>query len=242
MQAVKNKSLKEGIRAALNKEKVAKGVFIGFAAFSIIAVFAIILYIFLASLPAFKDIGFFNFIFGTEWYASAGKFGILPMILTSTVLTLISVALGGTLAVFTAVYMVYYCPKRLKGIYVQVINLLSGIPSLIFGYFGLVMLKPAFEKAFGLGSSSGLLLSSVILAIMILPTVTSLVKNSLESVPMNYYEGALALGCTKNQTVFKVCLPAAKNGVIAAFVLGIGRAVGETMAVQLLLGDRKSVV
>ncbi|MBO5328176.1 MAG: phosphate ABC transporter permease PstA [Clostridia bacterium] len=238
MQAVKNKSLKEGIRAALNKEKVAKGVFIGFAAFSIIAVFAIILYIFLASLPAFKDIGFFNFIFGTEWYASAGKFGILPMILTSTVLTLISVALGGTLAVFTAVYMVYYCPKRLKGIYVQVINLLSGIPSLIFGYFGLVMLKPAFEKAFGLGSSSGLLLSSVILAIMILPTVTSLVKNSLESVPMNYYEGALALGCTKNQTVFKVCLPAAKNGVIAAFVLGIGRAVGETMAVQLLLGNQ----
>lgn len=212
--------------------------FAGFAAFSIIAVFAIIIYVLLASMPAFKEIGFFNFIFGDEWYASAGKFGILPMILTSFVLTLASVALGGTLAIFTAVFMVYYCPKRLKGVYVQIINLLSGIPSLIYGYFGLVVLKPAFENLFKVGSASGLFLSAIILSIMILPTVTSLVKNSLESVPMNYYEGALALGCTKNQAVFKVCLPAAKNGIIAALILGIGRAVGETMAVQLLLGNQ----
>lgn len=221
-----------------SKEKVAKVVFAGFAAFSIIAVFAIIIYVLLASMPAFKEIGFFNFIFGDEWYASAGKFGILPMILTSFVLTLASVALGGTLAIFTAVFMVYYCPKRLKGVYVQIINLLSGIPSLIYGYFGLVVLKPAFENLFKVGSASGLFLSAIILSIMILPTVTSLVKNSLESVPMNYYEGALALGCTKNQAVFKVCLPAAKNGIIAALILGIGRAVGETMAVQLLLGNQ----
>lgn len=212
--------------------------FAGFAAFSIIAVFAIIIYVLLASMPAFKEIGFFNFIFGDEWYASAGKFGILPMILTSFVLTLASVALGGTLAIFTAVFMVYYCPKRLKGVYVQIINLLSGIPSIIYGYFGLVVLKPAFENLFKVGSASGLFLSAIILSIMILPTVTSLVKNSLESVPMNYYEGALALGCTKNQAVFKVCLPAAKNGIIAALILGIGRAVGETMAVQLLLGNQ----
>ena len=159
------------------------------------------------------------------------------MIVSSLVLTVLSVILGGVLAIFTAVYMVYYCPIWMKKIYEQIINLLAGIPSLIFGYFGLVALKPVLDDLFNVGSSLGLLLSTLVLSIMILPTITSLVKNSLENVPMHYYEGALALGCTKNQAVWKVCLPAAKNGVIAALILGIGRAVGETMAVQLLLGN-----
>ena len=159
------------------------------------------------------------------------------MIVSSLVLTVLSVLLGGILAIFTAVYMVYYCPIWMKKIYEQIINLLAGIPSLIFGYFGLVALKPVLDDLFNVGSSLGLLLSTLVLSIMILPTITSLVKNSLENVPMHYYEGALALGCTKNQAVWKVCLPAAKNGIIAALILGIGRAVGETMAVQLLLGQ-----
>ena len=159
------------------------------------------------------------------------------MIVSSLVLTVLSVLLGGILAIFTAVYMVYYCPIWMKKIYEQIINLLAGIPSLIFGYFGLVALKPVLDDLFNVGSSLGLLLSTLVLSIMILPTITSLVKNSLENVPMHYYEGALALGCTKNQAVWKVCLPAAKNGIIAALILGIGRAVGETMAVQLLLGN-----
>ena len=200
--------------------------------------FPIVFYLLYASIPAFREIGFFKFIFGSTWSASHKTFGILPMILTSMVLTAASVFFGGVFAVFTAVFIVYYCPRFLKKIYMQIINLLAGIPSLVYGYFGLVLLKPAMEKVFGVGSASGLLLSTAVLSIMILPTITSLVRNSLENVPMHYYEGALALGCTKNQSVWKVCLPAAKNGIIAAVILGIGRAVGETMAVQLLLGNQ----
>ena len=229
---------KDSFAEAFRKENIARAVFFALAAFSVLAVFAIVFYLLYASIPAFREIGFFRFIFGSTWSASHNRFGILPMIVTSIVLTAASVALGGTFAIFTAVFIVYYCPRFLKKIYVQIINLLAGIPSLVYGYFGLVLLKPLMEKTFGVGSASGLLLSTVILSIMILPTITSLVKNSLENVPMHYYEGALALGCTKNQSVWKVCLPAAKNGIIAALILGIGRAVGETMAVQLLLGNQ----
>lgn len=232
---------KESFANAFTKENVAKAVFIASAAFSILAVFAIIFYIFYASFPAFRQIGFFNFVFGSKWFynsndPSASVYGILPMIATSFVLTFGSVALGGALAVFTAVFMVYYCPDWLKQLYTQVINLLAGIPSLVYGYFGLVFLKPLMQDLFGVVSASGLLLSTLVLSIMILPTVTSITRNSLESVPMHYYEGALALGCTKNQAVWKTCLPAARNGIISALILGIGRAIGETMAVQLLLG------
>lgn len=227
---------KTDIKEKFNRENIAKAVFFAFAAFSILAVFAIVFYILYASLPAFREIGFFHFIFGGEWYASNNVFGVFPMIVTSLVLTVCSALLGGTLAIFTAVFMVYYCPKWLKGIYTQLINLLAGIPSIIYGYFGLMLLKPLLESTFHVGSGSGLLLSTLILSVMILPTITSIAKNSLESVPMHYYEGSLALGNTKNQTVFKVMLPAAKNGIFAALILGVGRAVGETMAVQMLLG------
>ncbi|MCD8286981.1 MAG: phosphate ABC transporter permease PstA [Clostridia bacterium] len=219
-----------------NKESVAKGIFIFFAAFSIIAVLAIVIYILAASIPAFRETGFFHFIFGAQWDASTNTFGVFAMIVTTLVLTACSVVLGGILAVFMAVFIVYYCPKKLKGVFSQIINLLAGIPSIIFGYFGLELVKPALENMFGTLSGSGLLLSTLILSIMILPTIASITRNSLESVPMHYYEGALALGCTKNQAVFRVMLPAAKNGILAAMILGIGRAVGETMAVQFLLG------
>lgn len=229
---------KDGFAEIFKKENIARAVFFALAAFSVFAVFAIVFYLLYASIPAFREIGFFKFIFGSTWSASHKTFGILPMILTSMVLTAASVFFGGVFAVFTAVFIVYYCPRFLKKIYMQIINLLAGIPSLVYGYFGLVLLKPLMEKVFGVGSASGLLLSTAVLSIMILPTITSLVRNSLENVPMHYYEGALALGCTKNQSVWKVCLPAAKNGIIAAVILGIGRAVGETMAVQLLLGNQ----
>ena len=223
-------------RAIFTKDNIARAVFFALAAFSVIAVIGIVFYVLYASIPAFHEIGFFKFIFGDTWLASENAFGILKMICVSLVLTLCSVALGGFLGIFTAVFMVFYCPKPLKKVFVQVINLLAGIPSLVFGYFGLLLIKPLFERM-GVTSATGLLLSTLILSLMIVPTICSLVKNSLENVPMHYYEGALALGCSKNQAVFKVLLPAAKNGVIAALVLGVGRAVGETMAVQLLLGN-----
>lgn len=223
-------------RKSFNRENIAKAVFIAFAAFSILAVVTIVLYILYASIPAFGEVGFFKFIFGAEWRVSDGVYGIFPMIITSLTLTVFAVALGGTLAIFTATFIVYYCPKRLKKIYTQLINLLAGIPSLVYGYFGLTLLKPLMQDTFGVISASGVLLSGLVLSIMILPTVCSVARNSLENVPMHYYEGALALGCTNNQAVWKTCLPAAKNGIISALILGIGRAIGETMAVQMLLG------
>ncbi|MGN0817450.1 MAG: phosphate ABC transporter permease PstA [Candidatus Coproplasma sp.] len=237
---------KENLAEIFNKENIARAVFIAFAAFSILAVFAIVFFVLYESVPALREIGFFHFLFGDVWQptlvdkgelAASDGFGILPMIVTSLVLTVCSVALGGTLAIFTAVFIVYYCPKCLKGAFTQVINLLAGIPSIVYGFFGLVLVKTLFENWFGVTNGKGLLLSTVILSIMILPTITSIARNSLENVPMHYYEGSLALGNTKNQTVWKVCVPAAKNGIISAVILGIGRAVGETMAVQLLLGN-----
>ncbi|MGN0823911.1 MAG: phosphate ABC transporter permease PstA [Candidatus Coproplasma sp.] len=232
---------KEKIADVFTKENIARATFIAFAAFSILAVLAIIVFVLIESVPAFREIGFLKFIFTDKWQVDHENpensvFGIFPMILTSLVLTLFAVGLGGTLAVFTAVFMVYYCPKWLKKIYTQIVNLLAGIPSLVYGFFGLELLDPLLQKTFGVISSSGILLAGLVLSIMILPTVTSVTKNSLENVPMHYYEGALALGCTKNQAVWKTCVPAAKNGIIAAVILGIGRAIGETMAVQLLLG------
>lgn len=227
----------------MTKEKVFKGIFIAFAAFSILAVFAIVFFLLWQSIPAFRQIGFFKFLFGTTWsptndgLAVSERFGILPMILGSVVLTTTSVLLGGTLAIFTAVFVVYYCPKRLKPVFNQLINLLAGIPSIVYGYFGLTFLMPLLVQIFGVPQGYGLVSSTLILSVMLVPTIASITKNSLEAVPMNYYEGALALGCTKNQTVFKVCLPAAKNGILAAIILGVGRAVGETMAVQFLVGS-----
>ena len=208
------------------------------AAFSVLAVFTIIGYLLYASVPAFKSVGFFKFIFGSEWTAKNGVFGIWRMIVGTFVLTLCAVALGGTLAIFTAVWLVFYCPKKLKKIYTQIVNLLAGIPSIVYGLFGYKFLMPMLVDIFHPANAGfGLLACTLILSVMILPTITSVTKNSLEAVPMHYYEGALALGCSKNQAVWKVLLPAAKSGVISAVILGIGRAVGETMAVQMIVGN-----
>lgn len=231
---------KDKFAAAFTKENIAKGVFIAFAAFSILAVFAIVFFILYQSIPVFRQTGFFRFIFSSTWDPDNEVFGVLPMIVTSIVLTVCSVVIGGLLAVFTAVFIVYYCPKWLKKIYVQMVDLLAGIPSIVYGYFGLQLLKPLFQDWFNVETGFGLFLSTVVLSVMIIPTIASITKNSLEAVPMQYYEGSLALGNTKNQTVFKVMLPAARNGIVAAMILGIGRAVGETMAVQFLLGGSVS--
>ena len=221
-----------------SKENIAKAIFIALAAFSILAVFTIIGYLLYASIPAFRDIGFFKFIFGSEWSAKSETFGIWRMIVGTFFLTVCAVLLGGTLAVFTAIWLVFYCPKRLKKIYTQIVNLLAGIPSIVYGLFGYKFLMPLLVDIFHPNNAGfGLLACTLILSVMILPTITSITKNSLEAVPMHYYEGALALGCSKNQAVWKVLLPAAKSGIISAIILGIGRAIGETMAVQMIVGN-----
>lgn len=221
-----------------SNENIAKAIFIALAAFSILAVFTIIGYLLYASIPAFRDIGFFKFIFGSEWSAKSETFGIWRMIVGTFFLTVCAVLLGGTLAVFTAIWLVFYCPKRLKKIYTQIVNLLAGIPSIVYGLFGYKFLMPLLVDIFHPNNAGfGLLACTLILSVMILPTITSITKNSLEAVPMHYYEGALALGCSKNQAVWKVLLPAAKSGIISAIILGIGRAIGETMAVQMIVGN-----
>lgn len=160
------------------------------------------------------------------------------MIVGTFVLTACATVLGGSLAIFTAVWLTFYCPKKLKKIYTQIVNLLAGIPSIVYGLFGYKFLMPALVKVFHPSNAGfGLLACTIILSVMILPTIASVTKNSLESVPMHYYEGALSLGCSKNQAVWKVLLPAAKSGVIAAVILGVGRAIGETMAVQMIVGN-----
>ncbi len=230
--------IKEKFANAFGKEKIARGAFAALAAFSILAVFMIVGYLLYASVPALRDIGFFKFIFGSEWSAKSEVFGIRKMIVGTFVLTLCAVAVGGTFAVFTAVWLVFYCPKKLKKIYTQFINLLAGIPSIVYGLFGYKFVMPLLVDVFRPDNAGfGLLACTVILSVMIMPTIASVTKNSLESVPMQYYEGALALGCTKNQAVWKAVLPAAKSGIISAVILGIGRAVGETMAVQMIVGN-----
>lgn len=221
-----------------NKEIVAKGVFVALAAFSVIAVFTIVGYLLAASIPAFRLTGVIKFVFGSEWSAKNEIFGIWRMIAGTFVLTACATAVGGSLAVFTAVWLTFYCPKKLKKIYTQIVNLLAGIPSIVYGLFGYKFLMPALVGFFHPANAGfGLLACTIILSVMILPTIASVTKNSLESLPMHYYEGALSLGCSKNQAVWKVLLPAAKSGVIAAVILGVGRAIGETMAVQMIVGN-----
>lgn len=221
-----------------DKEIVAKGAFVALAAFSVVAVFTIVGYLLAASIPAFRLTGVIKFVFGAEWSAKNEVFGIWRMIVGTFVLTACATVLGGSLAIFTAVWLTFYCPKKLKKIYTQIVNLLAGIPSIVYGLFGYKFLMPALVKVFHPSNAGfGLLACTIILSVMILPTVASVTKNSLESVPMHYYEGVLSLGCSKNQAVWKVLLPAAKSGVIAAVILGVGRAIGETMAVQMIVGN-----
>lgn len=221
-----------------DKEIVAKGAFVALAAFSVVAVFTIVGYLLAASIPAFRLTGIIKFVFGAEWPAKNEVFGIWRMIVGTFVLTACATVLGGSLAILTAVWLTFYCPKKLKKIYTQIVNLLAGIPSIVYGLFGYKFLMPALVKVFHPSNAGfGLLACTIILSVMILPTIASVTKNSLESVPMHYYEGALSLGCSKNQAVWKVLLPAAKSGVIAAVILGVGRAIGETMAVQMIVGN-----
>lgn len=230
--------VKDKIAVAFEKENLARAAFVALATFSVVAVFTIIGYLFYASIPALKNTGVFAFIFGTKWSAKTGVFGIWRMIVGTFTLTVCAVLLGGTLAVFTAIWLVFYCPKKIKKFYTQVINLLAGIPSIVYGLFGYKFLMPLLVDIFHPNNAGfGLLACTLVLSVMILPTITSIAKNSLESVPMHYYEGALALGSSKNQAVWKVLFPAAKSGIISAIILGIGRAVGETMAVQMIVGN-----
>ena len=164
-------------------------------------------------------------------------YGILPMIVGTLCATAGALLVGGTIGYLTAIFLAKFCPKKIKGILSQVVNLLAGIPSVIFGFFGMRVLSPFLGIFTSNGSGSGIFLVSIVLGIMILPTVVSLSKNAIEAVPDAYYEGARALGASHEQAVFKVVVPAGRSGVLASLILGVGRAMGETMAVVMVAGN-----
>ena len=227
------------------KEKIGKAVFAAAAIVCTVATIAIFAFLIYKSIPAFGKLGVFRFMFGDKWspdrldtYDSplSGTYGIFTMIVGTLTATVGALLVGGILGYFTAVFLAFYCPKRIKRVLGTVINLLAGIPSVVYGFFGIVFLLPILSK-FAPNDGSGLFATSLILGIMILPTVVSLSHTALEAVPRYYYEGSVAMGATHSETVFCIMSPAAKSGITASLVLGIGRALGETMAVVMVAGN-----
>lgn len=206
------------------------------ACMSILAVLTICVYLFASGIPAIAKIGVGDFLFGTKWKPSSGFFGILPMIVGSILVTGIAILIGVPLGVLCAVFMSHYCPKGLYRFVKPAINLLAGIPSIVYGFFGLVVIVPLMKNLFGSGKS--ILTAGILLGIMILPTIIKTSETSLNAVPKSYYEGSLALGATHERSVFFASLPAAKSGILAAIILGVGRAIGETMAVVMVAGNQ----
>lgn len=221
------------------KENAFKNVALISACASILAVIVICLFIFSRGLPTIKEIGIKNFILGTKWSptSSPPSFGILPFIVSSFYVTLGAILIGVPTGLFTAVFMAKYCPKKLHSTFTAGINLMAGIPSIIYGFFGLTLVVPLIAK-FISGNGLTMLAAIIILGIMILPTVISLSQAAINSVDESYYEGAIGLGATKERAIFTVVLPAAKSGILSAIILGMGRAIGETMAVILVAGGQ----
>ena len=218
------------------KEKLMKTVFLLCACISIIAVIIICLFIFANGVPAVGEIGFFDFIFGTHWKPSSGEFGIFPMIVASVYVTGGAIIIGVPIGLLTAVFLAKYCPKKLYKVIKPLINLLASIPSIVYGFFCLVVVVPIIQELTNT-SGKGILTASILLGIMILPTIINTSESSIRAVPDMYYEGALALGATKERSIFKTVIPAAKSGIMSGIILGIGRAIGETMAVVMIAGN-----
>lgn len=219
------------------KEKGMKIVFLIAACTSVLAVLLICIFLFANGLPTIAQIGPLKFLFGQEWKPSNDKFGILPMIVASIYVTGGAILVGVPIAVLTSVFMARYCPKRIYGVLKSGIELMAGIPSIVYGFFGLVLIVPLIRDVFG-GPGASMLAAIILLGIMILPTIVGVTEAAIRGVPESYYEGSLALGATKERSIYAVMLPAAKSGILAGIVLGIGRAIGETMAVVMIAGNQ----
>lgn len=218
------------------KEKVMEIVFLLTACVSILAVALICIFLFANGLPAMSKIGLKDFLLGREWKPGNNIFGIFPMILGSIYVTAGAVIVGVPIGLFTAIFLAWYCPKKLYKIIKPAVELLAGIPSVVYGFFGMVVIVPVVRTYFGGGSS--ILSASILLGIMILPTIITVSETSIRAVPKSYYEGSLALGATHERSIFAAVLPAAKSGVTAGIILGVGRAIGETMAVIMVAGNQ----
>lgn len=219
------------------KEKLWEIIFLIAAGFSILAVLLICLFLFANGIPAMHKIGLTNFMFGTKWRPGNDLYGIFPMIAGSLYVTAGAILAGVPVGLMTAIFLSKFCPKWLHKMLKPAIDLLAGIPSVVYGFFGLMVIVPFVRNVFG-GNGSSILTASLLLGMMILPTIISVSETALNAVPQSYYEGSRALGATHERSVFLTMLPAAKSGIMAGIILGIGRAIGETMAVIMVAGNQ----
>ena len=207
------------------------------ACVSIFAVVLICVFLFANGIPAIGKIGVFKFLLGTKWKPGNDIYGILPMILGSLYVTAGAIIIGVPIGLLTAVFLAKFCPKGLYKILKPATELMAGVPSVVYGFFGLVVLVPLVQNIFGVAGNT-MLTASVLLGIMILPTIIGVSESAIRAVPASYYEGSLALGASHERSVFFATLPAARSGILAGVVLGIGRAIGETMAVVMVAGNK----
>ncbi len=217
------------------KEKVMHGVFLLAAVTSIVSLVLIVIFIFTNGLPMMFEYGLFDFIFGRTWNRTT--FGLLPMITGSIVVTIGAVLIGVPIGVFTAIFMAEFCPEKLYAFLKPAVNLMAGIPSILYGFFALRIIVPRIRFFFG-GPGNSMLAAILLLAIMILPTVISLSESAIRAVPRSYFSGSIALGATPERSIFQILVPAAKSGIFSSIVLGVGRAIGETMAVVMVAGNQ----
>lgn len=219
------------------KEVLMKILFLLCACISILAVAVICIFIFANGVPAIGKIGFTDFIFGTHWRPNSGEFGIFPMIVASIYVTAGAIVIGVPIGILTAVFLACYCPKKIYKVIKPLINLLASIPSVVYGFFCLLVVVPIIQELTHT-SGKGILTASILLGIMILPTIINTTESSIRAVPNMYFEGSLALGATKERSIFKTVIPAAKSGIMSGVILSIGRAIGETMAVVMVAGNQ----
>ena len=220
-------------------ENIVHGIFLILGLITVGCVLLITVYLIISGIPAIKEIGLFNFLFGKEWASTAAepKYGILPFILTSVYGTAGAILIGVPIGFFTAVYLSKVANKKVRTVIESAVNLLAGIPSVVYGLVGMLVLVPAIREIFNVPDGASLLAAIIVLAIMILPNIIKVSITALDAVPKEYEDASLALGATPTETFFKVSVPAAKSGIAAAVVLGVGRAIGEAMAVMMVAGN-----
>ena len=223
-------------------ENFVHGVFLILGLITVAAVLLITVYLIISGLPAIKKIGIVNFLFGTKWASTASEpsFGILQYILTSVYGTAGAIVIGVPIGFLCAVYLAKVASPKVRGVMEAAVSLLAGIPSVVYGLVGMLVLVPGIAKIFGLADGASLLCAIIVLAVMILPSIIKVSMTALEAVPKEYEDASLALGATPIETYFKVSVPAAKSGIAAAVVLGVGRAIGEAMAVMMVAGNAAS--
>ena len=237
---MQNNNQEKSGHSSAGLESFMKGLFTAAACVSIIAVFIICIFMFANGLPAIMEIGPVDFLTGTEWRPANDVYGILPMIVGSVLTTIGALIIGAPIGILSAVFLPFYCPKKIYPVLKSGVQLLAGIPSVVYGFFGLMVLVPFVREVFG-GRGLSVMTAAVLLGMMILPTIISVSESSIRAVNPSYYEGSVGLGATHERSIFRCVLPACKSGIMTGVVLGLGRAIGETMAVIMVAGNQAAI-